>query len=644
MKRMRIALAGNANVGKSSLFNYLTGLRQHTGNWPGKTVEKKEGALNFRGTQMDIVDLPGIYSLSTVSLEEKISREYILGQKPDVVINVVDASILERNLFFTLQLFELGAPVVIALNMVDTARKKGAEVDAKKLSLLLGVPVVPIVATTGDNVAKLMREALRSGRGKKQKPLVVSYRKPMENEVRKMAGEIKSLGTGYPPRWVAVKLLEKDRDISGIVGELSPKTLEKAEKVRKRIEERCGQESPVAVSSERYSVAERIARECIRLREAEVPLRQKLDQVLLHRYAGYFFLAAVAGLFFYSIFSIGDAASGLLLEALSGFRSGAEAALGEGVMQEMLLEGALEGIIAGISIALPYLIPFYILLAVLEDTGYLARMAFLMDALMHKIGLHGKAFIPIILAYGCNVPGCISCRILETQRARLLTAFVVTLVPCAAVSVVVMGLVASFVGIEWALILYLLNLAVIVVLGRLGCRALPGEPVGLIMEMPGYRLPAIKNVLLEAWRELRSFVFMAFPIIIISTILIKAMELMGWLGPVSALLSPITVGWLGLPSVVGITLIFGILRKELALIMLAALLGTEAFDAVLTPVQMITYAVVTMYYVPCAATIAALNKAHGWKAAFGISAFEIVFAIVLAGIVMRVLEAGAFFA
>ncbi len=637
MKPLQIALAGNANVGKSVLFNYLTGLHQHIGNWPGKTIEKAEGKLNFKGTEIKIIDLPGIYSLSTFSLEELISRDYIAREKPDVVVNVVDASVLERNLFFTLQLLELGRPVVIALNMVDLARERGIEVNAKKLSKLLGVPVIPMVATKAMGVSDLMEAAIGASK-KKQKRYLLSHKRPLENQIRGLTKMVSKLGLDYPPRWTAIKLLEEDERITALVDKKDPTITKKVASTLKAIEKRCGQQGPVAVSSERYSAAERIARECTTLVKKEVPLTQKMDNVLLHRYFGYLFLVLAAAIVFFSIFAFGEVASGYLLDFLSSLKGELVTYLGEGPLQEIIIDGVVEGLVAGISIALPYLIPFYILIAFLEDSGYLARMAFLMDAAMHKIGLHGKAFIPMILAYGCNVPACLSCRLLETQRSRLLAAFVVTLVPCAAVTVVIMGLVATFVGLEWALGLYILNLAVILVLGRKAFKALPGESVGLIMEMPSYKMPSLKNIGLEAWRELRSFVYIAFPIIIVATFLIKLTELAGLLQPFSDILNPITVGWLGLPSIVGITLIFGVLRKELALIMLAALLGTEAFDTVLTPVQMITFAIVTMFYVPCAATIAALKKEHGWKIALAISAFEIAFAIVLAGLIARILE------
>jgi ferrous iron transport protein B len=637
--KLRIALAGNANVGKSALFNYLTGLHQHMGNWPGKTISKAEGSMKFKGNDIDVIDLPGIYSLSTFSEEELISREYIARKKPDVVINVIDSTVLERNLFFTLQLIELGAPVVIALNMIDLAGKRGVHVDAKKLSKKLGVPVVPIIAPKGTNVSELMEAAVASAK-KKPSHVHIEFRKKLEQEIAQLekgAGKF-----SYPARWIAIKLIEQDEEVTRMVQEKSPALIAKTKKILKEIKQRSGQEGSVIISSERYAAAERIARECMYLSKNDIPISQKLDSVLLHKHAGYLFLLAVAAIAFFSMFSFGDFTSQYLLEYLSLLKESLRTVLGTGIIETAFIDGVVEGLIAGLSVALPYLIPFYIILALLENSGYLARMAFLMDAFMQRIGLHGKAFIPMILAYGCNVPACLSCRILELQRDRLLASFVVTLVPCAAVTVVIMGLVATFVGLEWAIGLYILNLLVILVLGRLALKALPGEPVGLIMEMPSYKVPSMQDTVLETWHKLRSFIFMAFPIIIITTFLIKIIELLGYLEHISELLSPITVGWLGLPAVVGITLIFGILRKELTIVMLAALLGTEAFDSVLTPVQMITFAVVTMFYVPCAATIAALRRDLGFRNALIISVFEIVFAIVLAGIVSRLLQAYVF--
>jgi ferrous iron transport protein B len=260
-----------------------------------------------------------------------------------------------------------------------------------------------------------------------------------------------------------------------------------------------------------------------------------------------------------------------------------------------------------------------------------------MDNIMHKMGLHGKAFIPIMLGFGCNVPACLGCRIMETQRERLLAAFAVTLVPCAAATVIILGLVGKFLGIHWALALYLFNFLIIFVLGRLAFKVVPGEPTALIMEMHDYRWPHMKTILKQTWFRVAEFIKIAFPLIIVGSLALKLAEVSGVLEPIAEVLSPVTVVWLGLPAITGITLIFGVLRKELSLVMLGALLGTTNFALVLTPVQMVVFTLVAMFYIPCIATIAALLKEFGWKKALFITVFEIVFAIVLGGIASRLL-------
>ena len=299
----------------------------------------------------------------------------------------------------------------------------------------------------------------------------------------------------------------------------------------------------------------------------------------------------------------------------------------------------MEGLIAGITIVLPYIIPFYLILYFLENSGYLSRIAFLMDNIMHKMGLHGKAFIPIMLGFGCNVPACLGCRIMETQRERLLAAFVVTLVPCAATTVIILGLVGNFLGIHWALALYLVDFLIIFALGRLAFKVVPGEPTALIMEMHDYRWPHMKTILKETWFRVAEFIKIAFPLIIVGSFVLKLAEVAGWLEPIAAVLSPVTVVWLGLPAITGITLIFGVLRKELSLVMLAALLGTSNFAQVpgFGPVQMVVFTLVAMLYIPCIATIAALVKDFGWKKALFITVFEIAFAILVGGIAFRLL-------
>jgi len=638
-RKLVIALAGNANVGKSVIFNHLTGLHQHIGNWPGKTVERAEGTLHFKGYTIDIVDLPGIYSLSTYSLEELISRKYIAVERPDIVINVVDASVLERNLFFTLQLIELETPMVIALNQMDIAKKKGIEIDTEKLEKLLGIPVIPTVAIKGIGIFQLLEKAIEIiEKRSSAKPVKVKYGEEVEERIAKLTKMVEHIQFYYPPRYVAIKLLEGDEEIEKEVSGTDPQIVSTAKKLETEIENLHGHSCPTVITSERYEVAGCIARGSQKLvLPIKPPIGERLHTITTHKIVGYPIMALSLLLVFYSIFTFGDYTSELLSNFFYRLEPFFSSLFGTEIVGKLVWGGVIEGVIAAITIALPYIVPFYIILYFLEDSGYLSRIAFLMDNAMHKMGLHGKAFIPLMLGYGCNVPACLGCRIMETERERLLAAFVTTLVPCAARTVIILGLVGEFIGVQWALMLYVFNLLVIFALGRLAFRTLPGEPTALIMEMHDYRMPHLKTVLKQTWFRLTEFIKIAFPLIIIGSLAIKLIEVSGLLEPIASTLSPVTVMWLGLPAITGITLIFGVLRKELTLIMLATLLGTTNFGQVLTPIQMIVFTLVAMFYIPCIATIAALIREFGWKKALFITVFEIVFAISVGGVASRVL-------
>lgn len=639
-RHVRIALAGNANVGKSVIFNHLTGMHQHIGNWPGKTVERAEGTLHFKGYTIDVVDLPGIYSLSTFSIEELVSREYIAIEKPDLVINVVDASVLERNLFFTLQLMELETPMVVALNQMDMAKKKGIEIDYRKLEAILGLPVIPTVAPAHTGIYELLETAVEMIKNGDTGPSRIRYGEEVEEKIKELSEIVTRVQLPYPARWVAIKVLEGDEEIEGKIRLLDSELLKAGKKLAEEIESVHGHSCSTVVTSERYETAGCIAREVQRIvPPVKPPLRERVHTLTTHRVFGYPIMAAAILSMFFAIFSFGGFTSGLLSDLFYGFESAFFAVFGTGAVGELIWGGAAEGLIAAVTIALPYLLPFYLVLYVLEDSGYLSRIAFLMDNLMHKIGLHGKAFIPFMLGYGCNVPACLGCRIMETERERLLAIFVVTLVPCAARTVVILGLVGAFVGIQWALLLYVIDLAIIFVLGRIAFKALPGEPTGLIMEMHDYRVPNMETVTKQTWFRLKEYIKMALPLIVAGSLAIKIAEILNLLGRVADVLSPVTVVWLGLPAVTGITLVFGILRKELTLIMLATLFGTANFASVpgFGPVQMIVFALVTMLYIPCISTIGALVKELGWRKALFITIFEIAFAVIVGGIAYRIL-------
>ncbi len=634
-RRLRLALAGNANVGKSVIFNQLTGLHQHIGNWPGKTVEKAEGTLSFGGYIIDIIDLPGIYSLSTFSLEELISREYIAVERPDVVVNVVDASSLERNLFFTLQLMELGVKMVIALNQVDVAEGKGISIDVGRLMELLGVPVVSTVATKNIGLHQLMAKVLEAaeGGGPSKPP---SYGREVELRIEALSKAVEGIEAPYPKRWMAIKLLEGDEEAQRVVYGREPHLRDLVERARREVEEIHGHDAPSVIASERYSLANRIAQEVTTHTTPRRSLAEWLEMVTVHPLTAYPVMAMIILAMFYGVFTFGDHVAALIEEAL-GYVKSAYEALFSGALASLFWDGIVEGLAAGVTIALPYIVPFYIALSILEDSGYMARIAYLADSAMHRIGLHGKGFIPLILGYGCNVPACLGCRIMETERERLICAFTATLIPCAARSVVIMGLVARYLGFEWAIALYLIDLALIFALGRVAFNVVPGEPLGLIMEMPPYRWPTMAVTAKKAWFKLKDFVYIAFPIMASGNLAITLADRLGLLSLVEGLLTPITVSWLGLPPASGVVLIFGLLRKELALILLASVLGTTDFSAVLTPLQMFVFSFVVMLYIPCIATISVLVKEFGYKRAAIMSTVEIGLAIFLGGILFRIL-------
>ncbi|MEM2677011.1 MAG: ferrous iron transport protein B [Candidatus Bathyarchaeia archaeon] len=643
-KQLRVALAGNANVGKSVIFNQLTGLNQVVGNWPGKTVERAEGTLHFKGYTIRVIDLPGIYSLSTFSIEEIVSRDYIAVEKPDIIINVVDASALERNLYFTLQLLELEAPMVMALNQVDYAAKKGIRINAEKLSKILGVPVVPTVAITGSGINELLTTVIAVAKGEKElQPLKVRFGAEVEKRVQKLQElvqrKLPQLCEVYPARWVATKLLERDSDVAGKLKnyEGGVEVLRQAEKLAAELERLHCEPSPVILASERYSIASKIAKE-VTIVEAppRISFEQKLDALTTHKILGYPILVGAVLAMFSLIFIGGNFFSNLLDSLFANIILQIETFLTflPSAAKSLVAEGVFGGIAAGITIALPYIVPFYIILALLEDSGYLPRAAFLMDNLMHKIGLHGKAFIPLILGYGCSVPACIGCRIMETERERLLAAFVVTLIPCAARTVVILGLVGRFVGLHAALAIYVFDLIFIFILGRVAFKVLPGEPVGLIMEMPPYKKPSTKGVLTKTWGRTKEFVYVAFPIIVAGSLTITALKVTGFINYITAAAQPLISGWLGLPVEAGVPLLFGVLRKELALILLSQLIPLESLSAL----QMVVFALVIMVYIPCIATIAALVREFGGRKAMAITLTDIALALLLGGTAYRILS------
>ncbi|MCL2173617.1 MAG: ferrous iron transport protein B [Candidatus Bathyarchaeota archaeon] len=638
-KEFIFALAGNANVGKSVIFNQLTGSNQIIGNWPGKTVDRAEGVLNFEGYEIKVIDLPGIYSFSTFSMEELVSRDYIALEKPDAVINVVDASVLERNLFFTLQLLEMNAPLVLVLNQIDVAKNKGIIINKEKLSEMLGVPVVFTTATRGEGIYEAVKEAVKIANSKpKHKQL--KYHKDLEEQIDKVQHTIEKekLFVGYPSRWVAIKLLEGDIEITKLVAEKSEQIIVQLNAILTEFEKHHQEKCFSTIASERYALASSIVASSFQQEKSAHRFTDKLDWFATHRIYGYITaLAVIGGLLLWTFF-VGNTFSDLISQGLNLIYSVDPEMSASAPLLSIIFNGFWGGINAGLTLIIPFVIPFYLLLALIEDSGLLTRVAFMMDSIMHKIGLHGKALIPIILGYGCSVPAIHSCKIMETRRERLLAAFAITFAPCSARTIVLFGMVGLFVGIQWALLLYVVNLVIIFVMGRVAMKAVPGKSTGLIMEMSSFKRPSIKIALKQTWIRTKSIIYVVFPIYIIGSALIQVLYIYDILTPISNALYPLTVLWLGLPAFAGVLLLLGTVRKELIILGASAILGTTNLLIGFTPIQLVVMALVAMLYIPCVSTIAILGKEFGWKSAALISLANIGTALILGGLTFHILN------
>ncbi|MDH5816526.1 MAG: ferrous iron transport protein B [Candidatus Nezhaarchaeota archaeon] len=639
MKRnLTIALAGNANVGKSCIFNKLTGLSQMVGNWPGKTVEKAEGTLYFQGYKIRVIDLPGTYSLSTYSAEEVIVRDYLLSREADVIVNVVDASALERNLYLTLQLMELQVPLIIALNQVDMAEKKGLMIDHEELSRLLGVKVVPTVAITGKGLNELLQTVIEAvEKGHQLVAKAPTYGREVEERIKCLEDNIKKLEISkkYPSRWLSIKLLERDPLVIEMVSksEGGAEVIRLADELISELEEVHGESSPVIMAAERYAkIVEIISKAQRIVAPPRVKWERIFDYVTTHSVLGYLILLSVIA----GMLSLVSYFGGLLSEVIESYVGEPLMAVVETLLQalpaevvDIVTHGLIAGLVAGLVIILPFIIPFYAILSILEDTGYLPRAAYLTDSFMHKIGLHGKALLPILLGFGCNVPACVGCRILETDRERTLCGLAVTFVPCGARTVVILGLVGVYVGILPALSIYFITFMVLLLVTKLAYEVMPGEPMDLIMEMPPYRRPSLKIVALKTWSKTKSFAVVAFPIIVVGSLVVETLRVVNLIDPIVSAMEPLIVGLLGLPAEAAVPLIFGFLRKELALVMLAEALRTYDFSLVMTPSQMYVFALVVAIYIPCVATFAALVREFGWIRALSISLTTLMVAVLI---------------
>ena len=515
-RQVKVALAGNPNVGKTTIFNNLTGARQHVGNYPGVTVERKSGIRDHGDVRMYVVDLPGTYSLTAHSVEEQVARDFIIDEKPDVVVVVLDASNIERNLYLAIQLMELNAPLVFALNMVDTATARGIEFDIKVLSSLLGTLVVPTVGHKNQGTTALLDAIAARAADKQPRHVSPHYERELEQEITKLVGLIEADGATsgrYLPRWLAIKLLENDTDVREKID--SPKVLDAADRGAAHLETVLGHPSEVVIADQRYGFISGACTEAVRSTvEARHDMSDHIDAVMTNRVLGLPIFFGLMYLVFHLTFTLGDPPMGWL-ESLFGWLGEVVASAwpegAESALRSLLIDGVINGV-GGVVVFLPNIVLLFLAITILEDSGYMARAAFIMDRPMHKIGLHGKSFIPMLIGFGCSVPAIMATRTIENRKDRLTTMLIVPLMSCGARLPIYALIIPAFFAEAWQapmlLTIYVIGLVLAVVGAKLlKTTVLKGESPPFVMELPPYHMPTLKGLFLHtgerAWLYLK---------------------------------------------------------------------------------------------------------------------------------------------
>jgi ferrous iron transport protein B len=608
---MKIALVGQPNCGKSTIFNAVAGYRAATGNFAGTTVRLAWSTVRLDGILAELVDVPGIYSLTSANPAESAAKKFLLNKDISLIINVLDASLLSRSLELTLELRELGIPIIVCLNMMDEAERRGIRIASGELSARLGLPVVETIGYRGVGVRELFRQATHQADQPPQQAEFLRWHRDVETSVRQMQDVIESNshGPSLPRRFLAIKLLENDEDISREAGAAAN---DAAARLRGQLEDLRGRPAESVIMSERHDRAMRLFEHSATVTRPRHDPRAALDSLLTHPLWGYVFLAAILVGFFWAVFGLGSWIENAISGKINLLTAYLLADVPKGGLEHALIAALMDGAQGGAGIVLPYLIPFLFGLAFLEDVGYLPRVAYLMDGLLHRIGLHGTSMLPIILGYGCSVPACMATRILPSRRDRFLASVLATLVPCSARATVIFALVAFYLGPMWALGIFCFNALVVIISGWLLARVWPEISAGMILEVPRYQWPSSSMLARKVWLRLREFVVLSWPLLIAGSLVLGLGAYWNMDHYANVALSPLTLV-LGLPAVLGTTLVFGLLRKELALIMLAQALGTTSVASVLSATQIIVFTIFITFYIPCLATLVALVKEIGKK-------------------------------
>ena len=635
-----IALAGNQNSGKTTLYNKLTGSNQHVGNFPGVTIEKKEGQLK-KYKDISLVDLPGIYSLSPYTMEEVVTRDFLLKEKPDLILNIVDATNIERNLYLTLQLMELSIPMVIALNMMDEVTASGNSIDVQKLSSHLGIPVIPISASKGEGISELIDVVIRSikenSSPKKHDFCVGEVHKAIHSISHLIADQAED--AGYPTRFASTKLVEGDGPTFKSL-KITENQMHIIEHVVEDMEEALKTDREAALADMRYCYIERICSEAVVKRQEtkEQQRSEKFDEILTHKYFGIPIFFGIMFFIFWMTFNVIGAPLQELLEILIGrFTEIVSNIMIAFDVSNWVYSLVINGIFAGVGSVLsflPLIVILFFFLSILEDSGYMARVAFLMDKLLRKIGLSGRSFVPMLIGFGCSVPAIMATRTLASERDRKMTIVLTPFMSCSAKLPIYGMITAAFFPDNAAAVmtgLYVMGIVVAILSGLLLKNTIfKGEPVPFVMELPAYRIPSRKNVLIHMWEKAKDFIQKAFTIIFLASIVIWFLQSFNWsfdivedssksiLAFLGSIVSPIFIP-LGFNDWRASTaLITGLTAKEAVVSTLSVLTGavtdvqlSEVLYTIFTPLSAFSFLTFVLLYMPCVAAFAATRRELG---------------------------------
>lgn len=684
LKTINVALAGNPNSGKTTLFNALTGSYQHVGNYPGVTVEKKAGKRNHRGYEITFVDLPGTYSLGSYSLEEKVARDYIVNEKPDLIIDVIDASNLERNLYLALQLIELGVPLVVALNMSDEVERQGIAIDKINLSHLLNAKTVSTIASQEKGIEQLLDSVIETFENPSSREIKVNYGHEMEHAIKFISDSIQQSDkqkTKYPVRWLSLKLLENDPEILEMfASDSEPLKIAKAQS--SKISKLLGDDPELIAADRRYGFVAGIYRDSVRsIRKSRKDMTEKIDSVLADRVLGFPIFLLMMWLTFQLTFVLGVYPMSWIdsgFNYLGGFMI---SVLPDSWLRSLIVDGIIGGV-GGVVIFLPNILFLFLAIAFLEDTGYMARAAFIMDKVMHAIGLHGKSFVPMLIGFGCTVPAIMATRTLDTPKDRILTMLVTPLMSCGAKLPVYILLAGAFFPNNagtMIFLIYLMGIGLAILMAFIFSKTIfKGPSTPFVMELPPYRIPTLKSVLLHMWHRARMYIRKAGTIILAASMvmwfllsysplgslqpyspsdnsidnrIIESQKIensyAGFMGKaIEPALKPLGFNWR-----IGVALISGLVAKEVVVSTLGTVyaLGETDSDSVelkdalrsdsnLTPLAAFALMLFVLIYVPCIASISVIYRESG---SFKWALFTVGYTLVLAWIVtFTVYQAG----